>query len=71
MKVRITISVEKSDWGWDDKAVNKEICITADNVGVLIPATIGAIQGIQTTITDAVMERQQLLLLEEPENDNN
>jgi len=71
MKITISVEVMKGSWGWDDKAVKKEMSIEAEDVGVLIPATIGAIQGIQQTITDAVMERQQLLLLEESENDDN
>ena len=71
MKITISVSVERGGYRYDDTQVKKEMVIEAEDVGVLIPATMGAMQGIQQTITDAVMERQQLLLLEESENDDN
>jgi hypothetical protein len=70
MKVTISVEVMKGGWAWDEKVVKKEMFIEADDVGVLIPATIGAIKGLEQTITDAVLERQQLLLLEESNANN-
>ena len=70
MKVLISIEVMKAGWGWDDKAVKKDITIDADEIGTLIPAVVGAIKGIELTIISAVSERQALLLKEEIDDDN-
>jgi len=70
MKVIFSVIVERGGFRWDETAVKKEITIEADHTDTLISAVNGAIQGLKSTISEAIMERQNMIEAEESNDDN-